>query len=182
MRLSKKPDLSGFFDLSGLSGFSVFSGFFTFLTFLDFLTKAKFSEYLKFIVFELILNVVILVNFFTRCDMQRTADLDGIDRVIGTIKIIGVPNGEAPRHIREAWVGVTLPAREVEPLMLGKPEEVISRTEVKSDEEFYFALTNDALDTLFRNGKDSLHFWWAKVLRAHDYLLFEKGVCEFTPK
>lgn len=83
------------------------------------------------------------------------------------IKIIAVPLGFAPEHIRQAWVGVEIPL----------PEEELSQGIAIGNEGVYVVSGNDAITALRNAGKHkAADFWEHHVLPAAQ--CFSKQVCE----
>lgn len=83
-----------------------------------------------------------------------------------TIRIVNVPDGNAPLHIREQWVGVDI--------LFPKVDEIDQRALLNYD--YYIVLSTDALEALKKQGKShAANFWSSSVLGK--YLAFKKTDC-----
>lgn len=95
------------------------------------------------------------------------------------IKIIGVPTGEAPQDIREAWVGLVLPT-------LGASEPSGMEAGVLGGEASpenlggYHVLAGDAVEALRHAGKGEAANWWDDLLFEDEALIFGKQFCELV--
>lgn len=77
-----------------------------------------------------------------------------------TIKIVKTPNGEAPKRIRQAWVGIVLscigkfPSDRVVGLLSGKP--------VKRNQNVYRVEQKTALDALKKKAPVAANWYYKK--------------------
>lgn len=96
------------------------------------------------------------------------------------IRIIGVPSGEAPDWVREAWVGLELPV--ADPRMITEDiiiVEVLTRqlSEIKPR---YPVLVDDALECLERNSHVAAQWWHELYTRrgwSSEIFFFDSEVC-----
>ncbi len=84
-------------------------------------------------------------------------------RATGLIKIIRVPDGEAPWVLRRAWVGLTLPCHP----FLGPPDAgldrgVLSGKEVNQNRDGFSVPQNLAIAILGKN-MSRAKAWWKKL-------------------
>ena len=98
------------------------------------------------------------------------------------IRIIDTPPGEAPQHIREAWIGCVLPVIAVpgEPRARSVCRGVLTgkRTE---DRDRYLVPAPDAIAVLARRDRDAAQWWRESVpsgIAPGRLLAFPEEVCE----
>lgn len=92
--------------------------------------------------------------------------------LVSSIRIIAVPSGSEPLHIREQWVGMTLPVatkKEYEPWAqdCDVDEYLVSRTE--------------ATNALDEAGKEEAASFWIDE-PGKMFLAFKKACCELVPQ
>lgn len=102
------------------------------------------------------------------------------------IRIISVPEGEAPEEIRKDWVGVVLPVSRTSGL---GPAGAFIRKGVESGQFIssangYAVLTADAIRALELAGKTGAASYWKarKMLVATDELIFRQEEGQIIPK
>ena len=111
-----------------------------------------------------------------------------------TIRIIGVPAGEAPEHVRQAWVGLTLP-------VLRGPMRFPSIGVVTGPKTYFGGIaafltgrtspaygyavdTRTAVDVLAAANPEAAHWWRANVphlFKSGQALIFDAEVCQEEP-
>ncbi len=97
---------------------------------------------------------------------------------MSSIHIIAVPPGFAPEHIREQWVGVTIPMLDQEMW------DLILETIPRAKEEFaegsngngYLVQREVAVEALREAGKEEAANFWRTPFGP--YLQFKREVCE----
>jgi hypothetical protein len=111
------------------------------------------------------------------------------------IRIIAAPPGEAPLHIREAWIGVVLATRSEKPAqfpslgVLTGPGNLVGQFVAAlrgrvAIEYGYAVNARDAIDTLARSRPDAAA-WWREnapdLLQPQEEFVFAASVCEPAP-
>jgi hypothetical protein len=115
-----------------------------------------------------------------------------------SVRITRTPAGEAPEHIREAWVGLTLPLpsdrsgkRQVFPVfgVLSGPKSIgrtfwslLTGKHIRYDG--YAVATLTALEVLEARSPAAASWWRANtphLLKPQSRLIFEAEVCEEIP-
>lgn len=98
---------------------------------------------------------------------------------MSSIKIIAVPPGFAPDHIREQWVGIQIPlATEAE-----LRDNPLSGFKIgNQNNNSYVVLREKAIEALRTADKyDAVDFWsTTPVISIASYLEFRKEVCELV--
>jgi len=90
------------------------------------------------------------------------------------IKIIAVPDGEAPLHVREAWVGCVIPiATDYNDYGLG----VLTNEPTEKRIKGFVVLASDALNALLERNQTRAHTWWTQNYSSY-FLGFEEKDCE----
>ena len=112
------------------------------------------------------------------------------------IRIISTPPGEAPEHVRAAWIGLTLPAivsgpRTIETVgVLSRPKTwfglLLARILGKTQQvRGYVVDANRAVEILATHSPDAAKWWResaTRSVRPGQYFLFHAEVCqEVTP-
>ncbi|MBC7526981.1 MAG: hypothetical protein H7308_05475 [Chthonomonadaceae bacterium] len=111
---------------------------------------------------------------------------------MASIRVIGVPDGEAPHYIRSAWVGCVLPLDPLGPLYatLQDTEGVLSGTRKTAFTRLfarvkqvpgYSVLVSDALEALALHNPVAAQWWRENVphlIEANGTLIFEASVCQ----
>lgn len=89
----------------------------------------------------------------------------------GIIRIIKTPDGEAPEHIREAWIGCELPCMPVAGYY--SITGILTKTSKKAQYGFCVP-QDDALQVLARSGATLAFEWWQRYdhPRANKYFIF----------
>jgi hypothetical protein len=114
---------------------------------------------------------------------------------MASVRIVAVPPGEAPLHIREAWVGLELPlsrgraraSRFATYGVLSGPSGLMN--ELIRLLTFRFTIHNGyavgvlaALETLEQSNPQAAHWWRINtphLIRPQRYFLFPRDCCEF---
>lgn len=93
---------------------------------------------------------------------------------MAAIRIIAPPPGEAPKWVRQAWVGLVLPLSEnISPgIQLG----ALGGDPHPQNLDGYSVATNDALTVLARVNAEAAK-WWRTEAFLGDYLVFSRTVC-----
>ena len=94
---------------------------------------------------------------------------------MSSIRIIEIPPGFAPAHIRRQWVGVVLPLATEEELAHNPPSEVCIG---RGNENGYLVLCCKAAAVLRTTGKMEAANYWESFFDS--YLEFKKEVCELV--
>lgn len=103
------------------------------------------------------------------------------------IRIIATPSGEAPEHIRSAWVGVVLPVSDVTEQQLAYRElverGVLGGTPDDHNHGGYHVETAGAIAILKVSNREAGE-WWEKCVnpRFMPYLIFGKQYCEVVSR
>lgn len=93
---------------------------------------------------------------------------------MSSIYITAVPPGFAPEHIREQWVGVTIPMPSAQEL----EEHPVSEMRIGSENlEGHLVFREKAIEALMEAGKEEAALFWDELLLGK-YLQFRKDVCE----
>ena len=102
-------------------------------------------------------------------------------RVVGHLRIVATPPGEAPEEIRAAWVGLALPLRKNYSKPVALPTVGVLSQKQTEPAVGYAVLAAEALPLLTRHNPEAAA-WWQKSAphtRAPGYLLiFPIEVCE----
>jgi hypothetical protein len=103
------------------------------------------------------------------------------NRTVGWVRIVGVPRGEAPLEIREAWVGALLPLRswETQPGPVKSGSMLTPGGPVLDDG--YAVSGPAAIRALARSSPDAAAWWranMAQVLDSGYRFVFPAEVCE----
>ena len=106
------------------------------------------------------------------------------------IKIVSVPDGEAPLEVREKWVGLELP---VVPGESYAQQGVVSGKPVNPPMDGYLVKAVTAVAILAKSDRDAARWWETHFLPkykmfeeqtpemiANAFLVFEKEVCEIV--
>lgn len=93
------------------------------------------------------------------------------------IKIVKIPDGEAPEEIRQAWVGLVLPAHHVVGYGKWKERErgALSKEFNARNRYGYSVLQKEALDVLEKKHPEAAKWW-----RAQGFPLSEAGMDHFS--
>jgi hypothetical protein len=94
------------------------------------------------------------------------------------------PLGEAPEHVRDAWVGVPLPVRRPRPAEAPVPmytTGVVTRTELHLIGDAVVVTTHDAVTTLRFYERDDAADWWLALLRRRGDLVFRANEGRLLP-
>lgn len=95
----------------------------------------------------------------------------------GYIKIISVPEGEAPKWVREYWVGLELPYVEEAKTVRGG----VSAKKVEG--EFYCVDVREAIKTLINKSIEAAKWYTDHVpIDSLTYITFEKRCCKILPR
>ena len=93
---------------------------------------------------------------------------------MSSIRITSVPPGFAPEHIREQWVGVTIPMPSAQELA----EHPVSEMRIGNDNlDGYLVFREKAIEALLEADKQEAALFWDDLL-VGKYLQFKKDVCE----
>lgn len=92
------------------------------------------------------------------------------------LKIIAVPPGFAPLHIREAWVGVEIPIDEE---LVNAELKLVGTWSGGENRDGYDVMTEDAVKALESAQKGEASNFWKQILHKYGSTLrFKKSVCE----
>jgi hypothetical protein len=93
------------------------------------------------------------------------------------VKVIRVPEGEAPLKIREAWVGMRLLAFSFERV----PDAVgVLTEESKKTGPSWVVPTDVAVAALEEAGKQEEATWWRNTVPEDSALVFKMDECEYV--
>jgi len=101
---------------------------------------------------------------------------------INRIRIIAVPEGEAPLEIRKQWVGLELPTAPGRPgVYQTRPIGLFDGAEKLDPEIGYAVLGSDAIAALESKSAEAAAWWriWApSVIAPGRILMFQEYACE----
>src|SRR4051812_11041468 len=98
---------------------------------------------------------------------------------MSSIKIIAVPFGFAPLHIREQWVGIQIPLATKDELQ----NSPLSGIKIGNENSAgHIVLRKKAIEALREAGKDEAAEFWSRapIISIASYLQFQREVCEIT--
>ena len=94
----------------------------------------------------------------------------------GTIRIVSRPPGGAPDHIRDAWIGLILPATKYE----GKLADVRNFSLIQNRVGGYEVAWQTAMDALGRTSPHARQ-WFEQNVHGFSALIFSPESCEVVP-
>lgn len=77
----------------------------------------------------------------------------------GLIKVISIPEGEAPEEIRAAWVGLVLPCYPIEGYLEGEEFEILSRKPAAKRRRCVVIPQTEALEILEKEHPEAAKWW-----------------------
>jgi hypothetical protein len=90
----------------------------------------------------------------------------------GFIRIIKVPDGEAPLWVRQAWLGLTLPCGPIVGVAEGQELGTVTRQETERKRSGFSVFQDEALAILAERNLKAFE-WWT----SHDYPLIGECFC-----
>ena len=96
------------------------------------------------------------------------------------IQIIEIPAGEAPKDIREQWIGLVLPVDASPAFETGIQEGVLGGPPALENLNGFPVKFEDAIIALTKTGKTEAALWWENnnIVHGASHLVFGGDFCE----